>query len=91
MTAEAPCRVSKRACPGVRSLDVVILGDLLDSCQSSVDVPGNGALQPSLLVLQLSLQVISLPVAASNVSLTMYARDPEGLPSALLLFVQLLA
>lgn len=68
VTADAPCRVSKSTYAGARLLDVVILGDLLDSCQSSVDVPGNGALQPSLLVLQLSLQVISLPVAALKAS-----------------------
>ena len=46
---------------GACLLDVVILGDLLDGSEPSVDVPGNGALQPPLLVLQLSLQLISLP------------------------------
>ena len=43
-------------------LDLVSLGDLFDSCEPSVDIPGNGSLQPPLLVLQLSFQLFSLPV-----------------------------
>ena len=38
------------------------VGDLLDSCEPSIDIPGNGSLQPPFLVLQLSLQLLSLPV-----------------------------
>lgn len=51
---------------GACLLDVMILGDLLDSGEPSVDVPGNGTLQPPLLVLQLSLQLISLPAQCAR-------------------------
>ena len=51
-------------------LDVMVLGNFLDSCESSVNVPGYGAVQPPLLVLQLSLQLIGLPVQSATQFIT---------------------